>query len=178
MRISSLAPITYNSGSTALKQICCSVVSEGGYNSTGLEYVASTSLSGNTTNGTGWLNLVTAKLSVEEAIAVVSGIDIVNIANEDFEWGLFRNATFATPLSFAGSMGSLVYDTTDIDLATTGTRVSGGYLAGKTAPATFGVANWEYQFTNDENGPQTYTLAVRAGGQSKAAAGMIKWTEH
>jgi len=169
---------TYNSGSTSLKQICCSVISEGGYTSTGLEYAISTPLSGNSTNNTGWLNLVTAKLSAEDAIAVISGIDVINIANEDFEWGLFRNATFATPLSFAGSLGSLAYDTTDINLATTGTRFSGGYLAGKTAPATFGVTNWEYQFTTNASGPETYTLAVRADSQSKSAAGMIKWIEH
>jgi hypothetical protein len=169
---------SYQGGVATLKQICCSVISEGGYNATGLEYVASTALGGNTTNSTGWLNLVTAKLSDEEAIAVVSGIDILNPSNEDFEWGLFRNATFGSALAFGNALGSLVYDITDVDLATTGTRVAGGYLAGKTAPASFGVTNWEYQFTNNETGPETYTLAVRASGQSKHAAGMIKWTEH
>lgn len=169
---------SYQGGVATLKQICCSVISEGGYNASGIEYVVGTALTGNSTNSTGWLNLVTAKLSAEEAIAVISGIDIINISNENFEWGLFRNATFATPLTFGSSMSSLVYDTTDIDLATTGTRVAGGYLAGKTAPVTFGTTNWEYQFTNNASGPETYTLAVRASGQSKAAAGMIKWTEH
>lgn len=168
---------TYSSGAMAMKAICATVISEGGYSATGLEYVAGTSLAGNTTNGTGWLNLVTAKLSDLEAIAVVSGLDIINIANEDFEWGLFKNATFATPLTFGSSLGNVLYDTTDIDLQNIGTRVAGGFLAGKTAPATFGSTNWQYQFGVTNAGSETFTLAVRASGQSKAAAGMLKWVE-
>lgn len=164
-------------GTATMKQICASVVSEGGYTPKGQPYIASTPFAGNSTNSTGWLNLVTIKLSNLNGVAIVSGADVLNIQNEDFEWGLFRNATFATPLTFGTTLSRVAYDTTDIDLLTTGRRIAGGYLGGKTAPISLALEDWEYQLGVVDGVSETFTLAVRSSGQSKNAGGMIKWTE-
>lgn len=170
---------TYAGAGATMKQICCTVISEGGYEAIGQEVVAASPFAGNTTNTANtFMNLVTIKLNDLQAIAVVTGLDVLNIANADFEWGLFKNATVAG-MTFASSIGGVSYDTVDADLTALGTRVAGGYLGGKTAPATFGSSNWDYQIgLSDASTSDTFTLAVRTGSTSKAAAGMLKWIEY
>lgn len=166
-------------GSSTMKQICCSVVSEGGYEAVGTEKVAGTSLSGNTTNTANtFVNLVTLRLSDPLAIVVLSSLDVLNIANDDFEWGLFLNATTVTSLTFPSTEGKIEYDVTDTDLSSLGTRIAGGYLGGKTAPVAFGELNWDYQLGTSISGvSDTITLAVRTTTTSKACAGLLKWFE-
>jgi len=170
---------SYVGAGATMKQICCSVVSEGGYEAIGQEIVAATPFAGNTTNiANVFMNLITVKLNDLKSIVVITGLDVLNIANADFEWGLFKNATIAG-MTFGSSVGSVSYDTIDADLSSLGTRVAGGYLGGKTAPATFGSSNWDYQIGQlDASTSDTYTLAVRTGSTSKAAAGMLKWIEY
>lgn len=170
---------SYTGGSATMKQICASVVSEAGYDPIGQEAVAGTALSGNSTNTNDvFVNLVTIKLNSLTAIAVISGIDVLNISNADFEWGIFKNATIVG-LTFGSTIGNVAYDTSDVDLSSTGTRIAGGYLGGKTAPAVFDQSNWDYQLgLVDATTSDTFTLAVRATSTSKSAAGLIRWIEY
>lgn len=174
-----IAGSSYAGAGATMKQICASVISEGGYEAIGQEAVAATPFVGNSTNSANvFMNLVTVKLNDLNAIAVITGLDILNIANADFEWGLFKNATIAG-MTFGSSIGSVSYDTVDADLTALGTRVAGGYLGGKTAPASFGQSNWDYQIgLVNASTSDTYTLAVRTSSTSKNAAGMIKWIEY
>lgn len=174
-----IASASYAGSGATMKQICASVISEGGYEAIGQEVVAATPFAGNSTNDADvFMNLVTVKLNNLNAIAVITGLDILNIANADFEWGLFKNATIAG-MSFGSSIGSVSYDTVDANLTALGTRVAGGYLGGKTAPASFGQSNWDYQIgLTNASTSDTYTLAARTGSTSKLAAGMIKWIEY
>ena len=170
---------SYAGGVVTLQQICCSVISEGGYEARGQEVVAGTSLAGNDTNTANvFVNLVTVRLNDLNAIAVITGLDVLNVSNSDFEWGLFKNATVAG-MTFGSSIGNVEYDTVDANLTNIGTRVAGGFLGGKTAPASFGSSNWDYQIgQTNASTSETYTLAVRATSTSKAAAGLIKWIEY
>lgn len=170
---------SYAGSGATMKQICSSIASEGGYEAIGQEIVASTGLAGNDTNTSNvFVNLVTIRLNDLKSIAVITGLDVLNIANADFEWGLFKNATIAG-MTFASSIGGVSYDTVDANLTALGTRVAGGFLGGKTAPASFGSSNWDYQIgLSDASTSETFTLAVRATSTSKAAAGIIKWIEY
>lgn len=174
-----IAGSSYAGAGATMKQICASVISEGGYEAIGQEVVAATSFSGNSTNNANvFMNLVTVKLNNLNTIAVITGLDVLNIANADFEWGLFKNATIAG-MTFGSSIGGVSYDTVDADLTALGTRVAGGYLGGKTAPSSFGQSNWDYQIgLTNASTSDTYTLAVRTSSTSKNAAGMIKWIEY
>lgn len=174
-------PITYEISATqptsaALRVICSTIISEGGYEAIGVERTIGTPLAGNSTNTANtFVNLVSVKLNDPKDIAVLSSIDILNIANTDFEWGLFKNATIAG-LTYSVAEGSLRYDLTGNDLTALGTRIAGGYLGGKTAPVSLGDLNWDYQLGTDVDlVSDTFTIAVRATTTSKAAAGLLKW---
>lgn len=170
---------SYAGSGATMKQICASVASEGGYEAIGQETVASTGLAGNDTNTSNvFVNLITIRLNDLKSISVITGLDVLNIANADFEWGLFKNATIAG-MTFASSIGGVSYDTVDANLTALGTRVAGGFLGGKTAPASFGSSNWDYQIgLSDASTSETFTLAVRATTTSKSAGGIIKWIEY
>lgn len=167
------------SGTATMKAICCSVISEGGYEAIGQASVAGTDLAGNDTiTANTFVNLITIRLSDLSAIAVITGLDVLNVSNADFEWGLFRNATYAGA-SFGTTIGNVSYDVTEANLTAIGTRVAGGFLGGKTAPVNFGTSNWDYQLgLQNASTSDTFTLAVRATSTSKSAAGIIKWIEY
>ena len=176
-------PITYEISTTqgtsaVLRVICSTIISEGGYEATGAERTIGTALAGNTTNTANtFVNLISVKLNHPKDIAVLSSIDILNVANADFEWGLFKNATISG-LTYGIAEGSLRYDLTGNDLTDLGTRIAGGYLGGKTAPVSLGDLNWDYQLGTDVDlVSDTFTVAVRAKSTSKAAAGLLKWID-
>ena len=168
-----------------LKQICSTVISEGGYDARAVENVFGTSLSGNNTQTANtFVNLVTIKMrnnfAGQEGVVVPSGVDILNIANADFEWGLFLNATPDSAFSYTNATQRVEYSTSQVNLSNIGTRVAGGYMGGKTAPFSLGNGgfNWDYQLGRDVDlNSDTLTLAVRASSTSKAAAGLMKWFE-
>jgi hypothetical protein len=181
-------PLTYeilNSGVTAsnsvLKSICATVISEGGFEPRGISKSKDSAggLSGSNVNAA-WTQLVSIRLKANTGVVVPTGIDVLNISNVDYEWGLFKNITPNTALTWV--------DTTDLVQTATGNnvilswtdRVAGGYLGGKTAPITLGDGGleWNSQLGVFANGNfETLTLGIRAGSSSKTAAGLIKWIE-
>lgn len=185
-------PIRYEiSNSTELtsyptmKQVCSSVISEGGYEARALQHVYGTALAGNgTITANTFMNLVTIRMENYpsydiDSIVVPSGVDILNVANTDFEWGLFLNAT-ATGLNYNTATTRVQYAIDGVNLTSTGRRIAGGYMGGKTAPFSLGDGgfDWDYQLGRTIAGvSDTLTLAVRATSTSKNAAGMIKWYE-
>jgi len=181
-------PLTYeilNSGITAsasvLKSICATVISEGGFEPRGISKTKSSAgdLSGTNVNSA-WTQLVSIRLKANTGVVVPTGIDVLNISNVDYEWGLFKNITPNTALTWV--------DTTDLVQTATGNnvilswtdRIAGGYLGGKTAPITLGDGGleWNSQLGVFANGDvETVTLGIRSGSTSKSAAGIIKWIE-
>jgi len=181
-------PLTYeilNSGITAsasvLKSICATVMSEGGFEPRGISKTKSSAgdLSGTNVNSA-WTQLVSIRLKANTGVVVPTGIDVLNISNVDYEWGLFKNITPNTALTWV--------DTTDLVQTATGNnvilswtdRIAGGYLGGKTAPITLGDGGleWNSQLGVFANGDvETVTLGIRSGSTSKSAAGIIKWIE-
>ena len=170
------------SGASTLKQICSTVMSEGGYDARAVrQMIGTASMVSGQTVGTAYVNLVTIKLRKSGPIVLPASADILNISNEDFEYALFKNATPATAFSFSNATDNVSYSLEAKTFSATGTRIGGGYLGGKTAPVNIGQDggfNWEYQLGEDLSGvSDTVTLAIKAGGPSKNAAGILKWLE-
>ena len=167
-------------GSSTLKQICGTVLSEGGYEARAIQHVVGTaSLTGQTV-GTAYTNLATIRLRQSGAVVVPAAADILNISNTDFEWALFRNVTPNTAFTWSNATNNVQYSLEAKTFTDTGTRVGGGYMGGKTAPVALGDGgfDWDYQIGEAIDGTSdTLTLAVRASSSSKAAAGIIKWYE-
>jgi hypothetical protein len=106
--------------SSNMKQICSTVISEGGYEQTSVERVArrSTTLTG---IGTSFVPLVSIRLASDSLGAVIlpKQVRVLPIANGEYEIALIRNATLT----------GASYDTTtfaSVDFDVTATAMSGG----------------------------------------------------
>jgi hypothetical protein len=174
---------TLSAGTYTLQQICSSVMSEGGYAPEGVEKMIGT---GNVNAGVNlstantYYNIATIRIKSSRPYAVIipAGADILNVSNGDFEWGLFLNATPSSAFSYTSYDDNIEYDLTTVDLTSTGTRVAGGYLGGKTAPYSIGnnAFAFAYQLGQTIAGTSdTLTLGVRPGAANGDVSGLIKW---
>jgi hypothetical protein len=174
---------TLSAGTYTLKQICSTCMSEGGYSPEGIQKMIGT---GNVNAGVNlgtantYYNIATIRIKSSRPYAVIipAGADILNVSNGDFEWGLFVNSTPSSAFSYTSFDDNTEYDLTTVDLTTTGTRVAGGYLGGKTAPFSIGGEgfSFSYQLGQTISGTSdTLTLAVRPGAANGDVSGLIKW---
>ena len=174
---------TLSAGTYTLQQICSTCMSEGGYAPEGIQKMIGT---GNVNAGVNlgtantYYNIATIRIKSSRPYAVIipAGADILNISNGDFEWGLFVNSTPSSAFSYTSFDDNTEYDLTTVDLTTTGTRVAGGYLGGKTAPFSIGGEGFafSYQLGQTISGTSdTLTLAVRPGAANGDVSGLIKW---
>jgi hypothetical protein len=174
---------TLTAGTYTLQQICSSCISEGGYSPQGLEQMIGTgtvSAGVNLTTANTYYNIATIRIKSGRPYAVIvpAGVDILNVSNGDFEWGLFVNATLTSSFSYSSFSDNVEYDLQTTEFATTGTRIAGGYLGGKTAPFTLGgsfiaFANQLGQTIGGTS--DTLTLGVRPGTANGDVAGLLKW---
>lgn len=174
---------TLAAGTYTLQQICSTCMSEGGYAPEGTQKIIGTSQINagvNLTTANTYYNIATIKIKSSRPYAVIvpAGADVLNISNNDFEWGLFVNATPASAFSYTSFDDNIEYDLTTVDLTATGTRVSGGYMGGKTAPSTIGDGSFAfaYQLGQTISGTSdTLTLGVRSGTANGDVSGLLKW---
>jgi len=174
---------TLTAGTYTLQQICSTCISEGGYAPEGIQKIIGTSQinSGvNLTTANTYYNIATIRIKTSRPYAVIvpAGADVLNISNNDFEWGLFFNATPSSAFSYTSFDDNVEYDLTTVDLTATGTRVAGGYMGGKTAPSTIGEGAFAfaYQLGQTISGTSdTLTLGVRPGTANGDVSGLIKW---
>ena len=169
-------------GAATLQQVCSTCMIEGGYSPGGVRtLVAGSDLTGVTlASANTWYNLVTIRIKSGRPYAVIvpGGLDVLNIANADFEFGLFVNATTTSSLTYSSISDNVEYAINTDTFTSTGTRVAGGYLGGKTAPLSLGDSyfNFAYQIGQSVAGvSDTVTLAARCGSPSSKVAGILKW---
>ena len=174
------------SSAATLQQICSTVMSEGGYYPSGVTQLVRTAdiATGVTlTTANTFYNLATIRIKSGRPYAVIvpSGVDVLNISNNDFEFGLFINATPSSAFSYTSYDDNIEYDLTTVNLTSIGTQVACGYLGGKTAPSVFGGAdfiNWAYQLGQTIGGvSEVLTLAVRSGSNNGKCAVQLKWLD-
>jgi hypothetical protein len=164
--------------SSSMKQICSTVISEGGYEQTSIERVArrSTTLTG---IGTSFVPLVSIRLASDSLGAVVlpKQVRVLPIANGDYEIALVRNATLT----------GASYDTTtfaSVDFDVTATAMSGGDIVlNEYATATNQAAaqaqndllyNFDMQLGATIAGTSdVYTVAVRILSGTGSAIGSL-----
>ena len=174
---------TLTAGTYTLQQICSSCISEGGYSPQGLEQMIGTttvSAGVNLATANTYYNIVTIRIKSGRPYAVIvpSGVDVLNISNGDFEWGLFVNATPSSAFSYTSFSDNVERDLTLVDLTALGTRIAGGYLGGKTAPFTLGgdfIAFANQLGQTIAGVSDTLTLGVRPGTANGDVSGLLKW---
>jgi hypothetical protein len=174
---------TLTAGTYTLQQICSSCISEGGYSPQGVEQMISTdtvSAGVNLSTANVYYNIATIRIKASRPYAVIvpSGVDVLNISNGDFEWGLFVNATLASSFSYTSFSDNVEYDLQTTAFSTAGTRIAGGYLGGKTAPFTLGgdfIAFANQLGQTIAGVSDTLTLGVRPGTANGDVSGLLKW---
>ena len=174
---------TLTAGTYTLQQICSSCISEGGYSPEGLEQmIGTTTLSTgvNLSTANTYYNIVTIRIKSGRPYAVIvpAGIDVLNVSNNDFEWGLFVNATLTSAFSYSSFSDNVEYDLQTTEFSTAGTRIAGGYMGGKTAPSTLGgdfIAFVNQLGQTIAGVSDTLTLGVRPGTANGDVSGLLKW---
>ena len=173
---------TLEAGTYTLQQVCSTTMIEGGYSPEGIRKMIGTSQINagvNLTTANTYYNIATIRIKSSRPYAVIvpSGLDILNISNNDFEFGLFVNATPSSAFSYTSYDDNVEYDLTTVDLTATGTRIAGGYLGGKTNPFSIGDG---FVFANQlgqtiSGTSDTLTLGVRTGSANGDVSGLLKW---
>jgi len=170
------------SGAAVLQQVCSTCIIEGGYAPEGIRQMIGTSQINagvNLTTANTYYNIATIRIKSGRPYAVIipSGLDVLNISNNDFEFGLFVNATPSSAFSYTSFSDNVEYDLTTVDLTATGTRIAGGYMGGKTAPFSIGDG---FVFANQlgqtiSGTSDTLTLGVRSGSANGDVSALLKW---
>lgn len=176
-----------NTGATAsastLKQVCVTVISNGGYSRQTERWTASNS-SAVSVSGS-FVPVVSIRLTAgrTDSVVVPAGVGLMPGGAGNLEWALIRNATLTNATTWTThSTGNIQYNTDATALAN-GTIVRQGYFAGSNQ-ATGAVDIYEGLNTFDLQLGRTnadtpvsdiLTLAVRAVSGSSSVYGSLSW---
>jgi hypothetical protein len=168
--------------SSAMKQICSSVMSEGGYEATSIEHVARmVSATTGTYLTTTFKPLVSIRMASTALGAVVLpyNLNFLPTTSDNYELALFKNTTLTTPTWTVVSSDANV----EQDLAST--SMSGGTLAysefttgksGRVPLATGSGYNWDLQLGTSLTGvSDIYTLAARTVTSTGGGIGSLSF---
>jgi len=166
-----ILPVRYEITSTSavaatLKQICSSVMSEGGYDATSNEFIAR-----RTTKRTGFSTTFVPLVSVRlvsgngGTVALIKGFQALPTVIQNYEVAMFKNATLTGASWAATNSINVEYDQTAT--AMTGGAMISQYYATASAQATDAASinagyNWDNQIGMSLAGvSDIYTLAIR-----------------
>ncbi len=191
-------PLRYeikNTGTTAnssiFKQVCSTVISEGGYELRGRQFSANTPLSAprDLTNADTYYPVISLRLANTrlDAVAVLSGASLIGIGNNGYyHWKIVIGADITEPGS---PTGWISVANSSIEYKMDGTALTSGrtVLSGFTASTTQGVSIIEvprdqvFKFQFERNGlantADTITLAVASKVADDDAYASLDWEE-
>lgn len=178
-------PVTYEiensataSSATSLEQICCSVVSEGGFNPQGFIRNAGNGTTFKTVVSGSFTTLVSIRLKSTHIKAQLwpQSMEILGkTANAYMYWEARVRGTLGTA-SFSAASSAVEYDT-QADALTGGDLIASGYLSPqiKTGATIF---NEDIPLTADEAGAaDTLTIRATAIGGTVSAVASVAWRE-
>jgi len=169
----------------SLKQICSSVISEGGYQqAVATQFVRNTTpVTGISTTFIPIASMQLAYLDTPGAVVLPTGIQVFPTANQNYEVALFKNATL-TGAAFALLPYKSIYYDTSATAMTGGTMVLQSFASssalGRAVSITPAGYNFDLQIGIGLNGlSDIYTLAVRTLTASPAgtAVGVIDFID-
>lgn len=184
-------PIRYeltNTGTTSpyVKQICNTVMSEGGFNPISATYnqLSNTDIGGTlkevTTAGV-YYNCVSLRLAAGKTDAVIIPTDanILGESNKSYQWVLIKNATFSTAPTWTIHTDCVTteYNTNSLLTVTGGTIVKTGYFTSSSgAVAATNLGDISLQVGRTIAGvSDTYTLAVTSTSNIAKFTGCLTW---
>lgn len=183
-----------NTGATAssstYKQICSTVISEGGYTLIGNPKVATTGLSGSNTKVLTTAEIFYPVVSIRlnpdymDAVVIPKQIDVLPIASTNYQYKLVKDATIAGAVWANVATDSVVqYNTNTSSTMSGGDVMNAGFVTstvqGGGSLNISDVELFKYQLERNTfaNTTSTFTLAVAAGTSTSNCAGAIMWEE-
>ena len=176
------------SGGT-LKQICSTVISEGGYNIQGKPRsigtdVQSTNAVQCSAAGT-FYPIVSLRLHANalDGIVVPKQVGVLPISATNYRWKLVTGATIAGAVWANTSSDSIVqYNTNATATMSGGTDVNMGFISstvqgGGSITITDGIFQYQLERNTFTSAATTFTLAVAAAAATSNVAGSITWEE-
>ena len=187
-------PLRYeitNTGTTAssstMKQICSTVLSEGGYELRGLQQAIGTTITAPyslTTAGTFYpVVSIRLKTTALDAIIILTAISLLGVSSANYIWRVVANATTtAGTWTSAGANSSVEYNLTGT--ATTGGRIlAQGYFS-STNQSTAGTdilkdALFKFQLERDglTSSPYELSIIMSASGGASTVHACVDWEE-
>jgi hypothetical protein len=184
-----IANTAVTTGSSTLKQICSSVISEGGYELRGLQQAIGTTITaakGLTTAGVLYpVATIRLKSGRLDAIAILTAISVMGVATGIYKWSVIASGTTTggsgTWIS-AGANSSVEYklDATGI---TGGRTLASGYLTSNAQASTTidilkeAVFKFQLERNSFTSTPYELTLVVTASTDTELVHGSIDWEE-
>jgi hypothetical protein len=189
-------PLRYeikNTAATAtastLRQVCSTVISEGGYQLQGMQKSAGTAITAayglSATPGT-FSPVVSIRLKADalDAISILSALSLMGVGNgKNFEWRVTSGATVTTTAWTSAGTDSAV------EYTTTGTAVTGGKIlasgffnsSNQSTPTISIPKDALFKFQLERNGltsaPLPITLEVAAATASESVFASLDWEE-
>jgi len=172
-----------------LKQVCSTVISEGGYELRGLQQAIGTTITAPKELTTAGVLYPVATIRLKsgrlDAIAILTAISVMGVGTGIYQWSVIASGTTTggsgTWIS-AGANSSVEYklDATSI---TGGTTLASGYLTSNTQGTTtidiLKEALFKFQLERNSftNTPYELTLAVTASTNTELVHGSLDWEE-
>jgi hypothetical protein len=176
------------SGSSTLKQVCSTVISEGGYELRGRQGAVGTPITAPkalATAGT-FYPVVSIRLKSThlDAIVVPTAVSFLGKGNDiNFNWKIIVGATITTG-SWSPAEGDSAVEYTLVGTAIAGGRtLASGYInaSNQAKPSLDILKQALFQFQLERNSlnstPQTFTLAVTADTNTQTCFGSLDWEE-
>lgn len=193
MRTATL-PVRYeitNTGASSgamLKQICSTVISEGGYSPLSLTRSASTTLTGKNLSDVSFTPLISLRLKPNrtDAVVIPTRAELYGLQQAAYKYALVRNPTL-TSASWVDldSSSSVQYDVSATGY-TNGTVVAEGFFVGDTKGGTEAVDLSSFNSTlqlvrgiiETDSAGEVFSLVAIATTNNDDAVGSITWQEH
>jgi hypothetical protein len=180
--------ITSTGPSATMKQICSTVMSEGGYANQSQSASASTALSGIGLSQTSFRPLVSIRLKsgYTDAVAIPQNFSVYGLQTVAFNWRLYwdPNVTNGSWTSHSVT-DSVEYNVTANNNISSGTVIAEGIIAGgvanggSVANPSLNTSNFSYQLGRTIAGvSDVFTLACLATTNNDNAVGSMTWEVH
>ena len=177
------------SGTSTLKQICSTVLSEGGYELTGLQQSIGTAINSPRTLGTAgtFYPIISLRLKSTrlDGIVIPTAVSVLPVTTGNFNWQLVIGGT-TTGGSFisAGTTSSIEYNITGTSFSSTnGKIVASGYFSstnqGLSKVDILKQALFKFQLERNSltSTPSEFTLIIASSGSNDTLAASIDWEE-
>jgi hypothetical protein len=175
-------------GSSTLKQVCSTVISEGGYELRGAQNAVGTPITSAktlTTAGTYYpVVSIRLKAAALDAIVIPTAVSFLGQGNGiNFNWRIVKDATITTvSWADAGEDSAVEYTLTGTEMSG-GTVLASGFInsSNQASPSIDILKEALFKFQLERNGltntPRTLTLAASAGTNTQTCFGSMDWEE-